>query len=209
MIVGGRERHQLADTEFGDLLVARALELGRILHRTRTDDGSLVLHQARHGVHGADGARVGQRNGHARKVFRGELAVARTAHDVLVRRVELGETHCLAVLDGGDDERAVAILTDEVDRQTEVGVRRGDHIRLAVDLGEVAVHVRERLDRLDDRVAEDVGEADLAAAGAGQMIVDDDAVVDHQLGRDRTNGRGGRDLQRRRHVLGNGGRGAA
>ncbi len=57
VIVGRGQRHQLADAEFGDLLVAGTLELGRVLHRTGADDRALPpLHQAGHGVHGADGA---------------------------------------------------------------------------------------------------------------------------------------------------------
>ena len=91
----------------------------------------------------------------------------------------------------------------------EVGVRWGDGIRLAVHLGEVAVHVRELLDRLHDRVADQVGERDLAAAGALEVVVDDDPVVDHQLGRDGAHAGRRRHLQRRRHVLHDGGRGTA
>src|SRR5690242_2305993 len=65
----------------------------------------------------------------------------------------------------------------------------------------MAVHVRERLDRLDDRVAEQMGERDLATAGTGQMVVDDQTVVDHQLRRNGAHAGRGRDGQRRRHVL--------
>ena len=39
-----------------------------------------------------------------------------------------------------------------------------DGVRLAVDLGEVPVHVRELLDALNDREPEEVGEGDFAAA---------------------------------------------
>ena len=80
-------------------------------------------------------------------------------------------------------------------------MRGGDRVGLPVHLGEVPVHVGELLDRLHDRVAEQVGERDLAAAGPLEMVVDDDAVVDHQLGRDRAHARRGRHIQRRRHVL--------
>ena len=85
----------------------------------------------------------------------------------------------------------------------------GDRVRLAVHLGEVAVHVRELLDRLHHRVADQVGERDLAAAGALEVVVDDDPVVDHQLGRDGAHAGRRRHLQRRRHVLHDGGRRAA
>ncbi len=209
VVVGRRQRDQLAEAHLGDALLAGALELGRVLHRAGADDRALTAHQPRHRVHGADGAGVGQRDGHAGEVLGGQLAVAGAPHDVLVGGDELTETHCLATLDGGDDELRVAVLALQVDGQTQIGVRRRDHVRLAVHLGEVPVHVREALDRLHDRVAEQVGEADLAAAGALEVVVDDDAVVDHQLGRDGPHAGGRRHVQRGVHVLDDGRGGAA
>ena len=72
--------------------------------------------------------------------------------------------------------------------------------RLAVDLGEAAVHLRHRGERLDRGAADEVGEGDLAAAAAGQVVVDDDAVVDQQLGRDGAHAGRGRDGEAGLHV---------
>ena len=69
-------------------------------------------------------------------------------------------------------------------------------------LAEVPVHVRELGEGLHHRVPEQVGEGDLAAARPPQVVVDDDAVVGEQLGRHRAHAGRGRELQRRRHVLG-------
>ena len=99
VVVGRGERDQLADAQLGDAFLARALELGRVLHRADADDRALPAHQPRHRVHGADGARVGQRDRHAGEVFGGQLAVAGAPHDVLVGGEELAEPHGLAVLD--------------------------------------------------------------------------------------------------------------
>ena len=55
--------------------------------------------------------------------------------------------------------------------------------RLAVDDVEPDVHLGHRAQRLDQRVADQVGEGDLAAAGAGEVVVDDGAVVPQQLDR--------------------------
>ena len=74
---------------------------------------------------------------------------------------------------------------------------------------EADVHLGHRLERLDQRVADQVGERDLAAAGAGEVVVDDGAVVPEQLDRDRAHRGGGRHGQRGVHVLRGPGRGAA
>ena len=66
---------------------------------------------------------------------------------------------------------------------------------------EADVHLRHRPQRLDQRVADDVGEGDLAAAGAGEVVVDDGAVVPQQLDRHRADRGRGRDAQRGVHVL--------
>ncbi len=174
MVVGGGEGDQLADAQLGDAFLTGALELGWVLHRADADDRALPAHQPRHRVHGADGARVGQRDRHAGKVFGGQLAVAGAPHDVLVAGDELAEPHCLATLDGGDYELAVAVLALKVDREAEVDVRGRDRVRLAVHFREVAVHVRELLDRLHQRVADQMREGDLAAARALEVVVDDD-----------------------------------
>ncbi|SHV01579.1 Uncharacterised protein [Mycobacteroides abscessus subsp. abscessus] len=60
VVVGGRQRHVLTDAQIGNALFAGALELGRVLQRTGTDDRALAAHEPRHRVHGADGARIGQ-----------------------------------------------------------------------------------------------------------------------------------------------------
>ncbi len=104
VIVGRGQGDQLADAELVDALLAGALELGRVLHGAGADDGALTAHEPRHRVHGADGARVGQRDGDAGEVLGGQLAVAGPAHDVLVGGDELAELHCLATLDGGHDQ---------------------------------------------------------------------------------------------------------
>ena len=65
---------------------------------------------------------------------------------------------------------------------------------------EADVHLRHRLERLDQRVADQVGERHLAAAGARQVVVDDDPVVPEQLDRDRADRGGGGDGQGVVHV---------
>ncbi len=209
VVVGRGQGDQLADTQLGDALRAGALELRRVFHRAHADDGALAGHQPRHRVHGADGAGVGQRNRHAGKVFGGQLAVARPPDDVFVGGDELGEPQLLAALDAGHHQGALAVFALQVDGQAEIGVRRRDRGGLAVDLGVVPVHVRELLDRLHQRITQQVGEGDLAAAGALELVVDHDPVVDQQLGRNGAHTGRRRHVQRRGHVLDDGRGGAA
>ena len=60
VVVGRRQSDDLADADLGKGLVARALELGGVLHRADAHDRALALHQPRDGVVGAKGAGVGQ-----------------------------------------------------------------------------------------------------------------------------------------------------
>src|SRR5690606_7998637 len=92
---------------------------------------------------------------------------------------------------------------------TEVDVLRLHQGRLAVHPRERVVHRRHGLDRLDHGVADEVREGDLPAPGALEVVVDDDAVVEQQLHRQRAHGRGRGQLQRGVHVLGHGGGRAA
>ena len=72
---------------------------------------------------------------------------------------------------------------------------------------EADVHLRHRPQRLDQRVADQVGERHLAAAGAGEVVVDDDAVVPEQLDRHRADAGRGRDGQAERPCSARCGRG--
>ena len=79
--------------------------------------------------------------------------------------------------------RAVAAL--HVDREPEVHVLVADDDRLVV-LGRVRrVEPGEVVERAEHRVGDEVGEADLARAGARQLVVEDLAVDLEQLGGDR------------------------
>ena len=204
VVVRRGDGHQLADAQLGEAVGGGAGELGGVIHGADADDGALALGQARHGVAGADAARVGQRNGDAREVLAGQLAVAGADHDVFVRLDELLERQGLALADGRHDQRAGAVLVLHVDGQAEVDVLRHDQSRLAVDDLVGVVHVRVGHDGLDHRVADDVGERDLAAAGALELVVDQGAVLEHEAGRHVAHGRRRRDLQREVHVLGDG-----
>ena len=186
VVVRRGQRQDLGDRVARQRLLRGALPLGRVFDRPDPDDGALALHQSRDRVDGADRARVGEADGGAGEVVDHELAGPRPADDVLVGRPELREVHGVRALDGRHEELAGAVGLGQVDGQAEVDVLGLDQGGLAVDLGEGGVHLGQRGHRPDDGPPEDVREGHLAAARAGQVVVDDDPVVDEQLGRHRT-----------------------
>ena len=209
VVVGRGERDRLADRQPGQGLLGRPGVGGRVLHRPDAHDAALARHQPRHRVLGADRARVGDRRGGALEVGDRELARAGPAHDVLVGRPELAEVHLLRRLDVRHEQLPAAVGGVHVDGQAQVDVVGPGDGRLAVLLGVGVVHLRQRRQRRDHRVPDQVRERHLAAAAAPQVVVDDDPVVREQLGRDRADaGRGGHG-QAGRHVGDGARRGAA
>ena len=143
VVVGARQRDRLADTQLGESRLRHALELGGVLESARADDGALALHEARHRVHGADAARVRERDRVALEVGGGELVVTGALDDVFVGGVELAERHRLGLLDAGNQQGPRAVGLRDIDRDAEVDVgRRHDH-RLAVVLVVIDVLARE------------------------------------------------------------------
>ncbi len=130
-----------------------------------------------------------------------QLVVPGPPDDVLVGHPELGERHRLGGLDRRHQQLPGAVRLLHVDGQAEVDVGRLDQGRLALGLVVRRVHLRQRLQRLHQRPADQVGEGDLAAAGALEVVVDDDAVVDQQLDRDLPDAGRGRDREAGLHVL--------
>ncbi len=203
VVVGGRERHDLAHPETGDGPGVGPLVLGWVVDGAHPDDGALAGHQAGDGVNRADGAGIGERDGRAGEVLGGDLAGAHPADDVLVGREVGGEVEGVGLLDVGDEEAVGAVGAGDVDGQTQIDVGMADHARSAVfDGGVAGVHDGHAAQRLDHGVADQVGEAHLAGAlHPGQVVVHHPPVPFQQPGGDDP-GRGGRrHPQRGLHVL--------
>ena len=128
----------------------------------------------------------------------------------LVRAPEPAEVEDVGVADHGHHEGARAVPLLDVDGEAEAHPLTGEDPGLAVaalDVG--AVHGRHGVgDGPHDGVADEVGEADLAAPGATQVAVDDPAVDLEQLGRDLAEAGGGGDAEAGLHVGDDAGGGA-
>ena len=149
---------------------------------------------------GANAAGVRERDGVAGIVIRSELPLARPANNIFIACQELGETKGLRPLDAWNHEASGAIGLRDIDRDAEVDVGGVDRDWLAIDFVVEDVLPGKLLESLDHGPRNEVGEGDLATAGSAQVIVDDDAVIDHQLGRNGSDAGGGGDLEALVHV---------
>ncbi len=194
MVVRRRHRHHLLGADRG----ADGPEAGRVADRAGGDDRALPVHQARHGRDRPDAAGVGERDVGALEVVRGQLVVARLRDQHAERVEELREREAAGVLDHRHHQRAAAALLLDVHGDAEVHRAVVDHVRLAVDLGEVRRHDRHLLGRrARDRVRDQVREGDLLA-GALELLA---VAVERGDGEGAERGRG-RDLPRLVHVAG-------
>ena len=200
VVVSAGQGDDLGQALLGDELLGQATELSRVLQRAHTDDGCLALGEAGHRVDGTNTTGVGQRNSGAAEVLNGQRAVTATLNDVVVRIPELAEAQLLSTLEVRNDQVTGTIGAGQVNSQTKVHVCVVDCNGLALLVHTVGhVHRRHRCHCANHSVTNDVGEGDLAAAGACQVLVDGSTVLNEQLCGDRTNGGCGGDSQRLFH----------
>ena len=206
MVVGGGQGDDLADGLAGQGVGAGAGEGRRVVHASDPHDEALTGHEARYRVQGADHAWVGQGHGGTPEVVEVQLVLTSLGHERLVGLHEPGQVHEVGLLDGGHQQTALTVGAGHVDGQAEGHVCGLVQDRLAGLVDAVGdVHRGHLGEGLDHRPADEVGEGDLAAAGAGQVAVDDGAVLDEDLGGDGPGGGGRGHGQGVVHVLGGAG----
>ena len=202
VVVGRAEGEHLGHAELGEgARVGTGVRRGEA-QRSGADDRPLTGHEARDRPLGADRAGVGEGDRGALEVVDGELVGLGLADELVVDGAEAGEVHRVGVLDDGDHEGAGAVGLLHVDGESQPHVLPANQAGRPVGaFDEVVVHHRDVIrDRAYQGVADDVGEADLAAPGPAQVAVDDAAVDLEELGRDLAERRGGRDLEAGLHV---------
>ena len=210
VVVGRRQRDDVADAEPGDRAGIGALVLGRVVDGADADDGALAGHQPGDGVDGADRPRVRECERGAGEIVGTDLADAHPADDVLVGGEEGVEVEGVGFFDVGHQQAVRAVGLGDIDGQTEVHVFVADHAGLAVDGGVAGVHTRHAAQRPDDGPADEVGEADLAAPlHPGQVVVDHPPVHLEQPRRNHPGGCRGGHAETGFHVSDDQGAGAA
>ena len=200
VIVGAGQGDNLRQTLLSNQLLGQTTELSRVLESTHTNNGGLALRQAGHRVNGTDTAGVGQRHGGAAEILDGQRAVTAALDDVVVSVPELAEAQLLGTLNVRNHQVTRTIGAGDINCQTEVHVSVVDGNGLALLIHVVGhVHGGHSRNGADDRVTNNVGEGNLAAAGAGQVLVDSATVLNQKLSGDRANSRSGGDGQRLFH----------
>src|ERR671919_547193 len=114
----------------------------------------------------------------------------------------------MSVLDVRNEEDATSTALD-IDGQAEVDALALDQMRLPIDLRIRGFHAGPRLEGLQDGPPDQVGERNLSAAPAGEIAVDDPAVLLEVLRGDAAPRCRWGNRQRRVHVLGDACRDAA
>ena len=142
VVVGVRERGDLAHAELGEGRGVGALVLRRVADRADADDEALARHQPRDRVDGADHARVGDRARGAGEVVGRHRAAADLLDERFVGLPEAGEVERVGLLHARHEQRVRPVAPLDVDREPEVDVMVPHDDRLAVLLGERGVERR-------------------------------------------------------------------
>ena len=204
VVVGRGQGDDLGDAELGQHLRVGRLVLGGVADATDADDGPLALHESRHRLDGADRSRVGEGDVGPGQIVDRDLVVANLVDQRLVGIDELREVELVGLFDDRHHQGPGPVVLLEVDGDTEVHMGVAHQLRLAVvvDLIGVVEAWGGRLDGGDHGVADDMGEADLAAPNTFQVVVEDPAVDLQELGRDLPEAGGRRYLEAGLHVAG-------
>ena len=178
VVVGRGERDHLADAELGQRRSGSVgLEPGGVAERPDADDRPLAGHEPGHRLDGAERAGVGERHRGPGEVVGAGLARVDLADEVLVGEDERAEVERVGVLDAGHDQGARAVGLARRRRRAPGRRARGARRRACpcrrASSTKVALSAGTACRRLDDGVADEVGEADLGPGRAGQLVVED------------------------------------
>ena len=166
VVVGRGHRHDLGHAQLLQPVGVGLGEPGGQPDRAGGDDRALARHQPRHRGHGADAARVGQRDV-ARPRRRRAAACCRARPPPARRRRRRSSLKSISeasLITGTTSEREPS-LRSHVHRQAEAHGAGRHAVGLAVHLGEGVRHHRHVVGGLDDRPGDQVGEGELLAGG--------------------------------------------
>ena len=168
VVVCARHRHNLRHTKRVEIGFVGALEFSGVINGANTNDHALTRHESWDRLHGADGARVRNRDVGALEVGDCQLVGFDFANDVVISNEKSGEIKCVCIAKNRHDQRASPITLVDVDRQTHIDVRITDEQRLSVSIKRVRVtHVGHCIcDCANNCIRDDVRERHFAQAMA-------------------------------------------
>ena len=203
VVVGGGDGHRLADSQVGQSPGIGRLEASRDSQRPDTDDETLSGQESGNRLYGSQRSRIGQGHGGTGEVIGADLVGANLAHQLLVGADEPAEVQRIGIGDAGDQERAAAVPLFDVHRQPKSHMTVSDHTRGRLTIGvgdERGVHRRQSNEPFDHRIADQMGETDLASGRPEELIVDDGPIDLEQLGGNHPDAGGRGYAQRSLHV---------
>ena len=119
VVVGRGHRHDLLHAELRELRRVHGGHAGRVADRAGGHDRALARHQPRHARHGADPARVRERDVRALVGVGLKRVVARAHHELVVAGHEVGEAELARVAQHRHHQRAGAVLALHVHGEAE------------------------------------------------------------------------------------------
>ena len=153
---------------------------------------------------GPDTTGIGERNRVSVEVSRLQLPISRPPNNVFIRHEKLGKSHVLAPLNPRHDKGTRPIWFRQINGDSQIDIAWHHHDRLVVDDVVVDVLTGQFFHCADHGPGNEVGEGDFASSRPPQVVVDHDAVVDHQLCGNGPHARRRRDLDALVHIGGDG-----
>ena len=124
VVVGRGHGHDLLHAQLGELRGVGRRQAGRVADGAGGHDRALSGHEPRHAGHGADAARVRERDVRALVGVGLKRVVARAHDQLVVAGDEVREAELAGVAQHGHDQRAGAVLALDVDGEAEADGRR-------------------------------------------------------------------------------------
>ena len=203
MVIGRRDREDLAETDLSEHPRIGGLEPCGVRKRAHADDRPLARHEPRHRLNSPDRARIGQRDSRSGEIVWGNGAAMHLADEVFVRPQEAGEVEGVCILDARHHERPRAVWSRDINSEAKPDVLMTNDAggSLLVDRRhERGIERRHRLEGTDHGKADEVREAHLGPGGANQLLVERCSVHLEQSRRHGPHRGGGRHAEALLHV---------
>ena len=160
VVVRARHRDDFGNAECIQVGFVRTLELCGVINASHTNNHALTRHKARHGLHCADCAGIGDGDICALEVSNGEFVVLDLANDLVISNKEACEVECVCITKNRHDEVACAVTLVNINSKSDIDMRvANDHWLAGFINGKRIAHVGNSVgDSANNGVRDDVRE---------------------------------------------------